>query len=540
MIAKARPDAFAEQALACRWSPRERSLASLPEMRTLAAGVRALRRTPLALTPFALEGAVAAALIIIGAFPPTGVSAPAVAVFPLDIYFDLKQSLAHSTGWIWFVGAIVLSVTVRSLVLTTTLWLAGGTGTDPVKVWRRAGRLAVISVPALLPAAVFLFVGVAVRYAPFIWVGAIIGVVPATLLLKKAMTWESRPADGSRRRSPTGSGFLSYAYVLAGLAAAMTLLARIGVWAPAALLLASAPLHALFLLGWREQGRARSDPGPPWAAIATAIALLGIWGPAAVDRFVRDGGPPAEPVKGSLVELGGINSTSSTGALSDLDPRRLGFSRSRTTVLSYRPGGRYGEAATHGNLSTIAGVVAAQLRVETRPIDLIGHSQAALILDRVLREHLEAPDKAVLLSAPPPYPPTLTVPRAGHTGAGAVAADIARPLSRVFELFGANGFNLDAPAAPFNLKRVDVSHAATDRVAVWALGDSVWLQGDWRRQGETNVVATTDHVGVTDDPLAIAAAASFFSGHKVDNDGSMWRGVAVNVLRYAFEPWRPG
>jgi hypothetical protein len=479
-----------------RWSPLERSLASLLEMRTLIAGLAALRRTPLAVAPMAIEAIVAAALMLVGAFPQSGVTAPAVAVFPLDIYFDLKQSLAHATAWTWFLAVLIASVLIRSFALTSTLWLGTEDRSAPFALWKRAALLAALAVPCLLPAALFLFVGVAVRYAPFVWVGAIIGVLPALLLLRRVTARETSVAGRARIRVPTISGYFSYAYALAALATAMTFLSRIGVWAPAAFLVVSAPVHAAFLLGWREQSRANKVPGgPPWATLATVAVIVLIFGSAVLDRFVRDGGPAAPTVAGSLVLLGGINSTSTTGALSDLDPRRLGFPPSRTSVLSYRPGGNYGENATHGNLTAIARVVAGQLHALPRPIDLVGHSQAALILDRILKMHLAAPDKAVLLAASPPYPPTLRVPQAG----GSMA-----------------------------------------RVAVWALGDSVWLQGDWRRRGETDLVAVTDHVGVTNDPRALSAAARFFGGRTVSDEGSSWRGVAVNVVRYAFEPWRPG
>jgi hypothetical protein len=466
------------------------------------------------------------------------VSAPAVAVFPLDVYFDLKEALTHATAWPWFIGAIALSVMIRSLTLTSTLWLAGGTRAGFVPTLVRIGRLAALSVVLLLPAAIFLFVGTGVRYAPFIWVGAILGVVPAFLLVRRITRWGGRTGA---RAIPRASGLLAYAYLLAGVATAMTLSSRYGLWAPATLLLLSAPLHALFLLGWREHSREGTVPGGnAWAAVITAAVVVLVFGSAGIDRFVRDGGPPAPAVAGSFALLGGINSTSSTGALSALDPRRLGFPRRRTTVLSYRRGGTYGEAATHGSLGAVARVVAAQLGRLHRPIDLVGHSQAALILDRILKMRLQAPDKAVLLAAPPPYPPSVTVPASGQTGPGAVAADIARPLSRVFELFGADGFNIDAAAAPFHLKRVVVGGAPIPRVAVWALGDSVWLENDWRRPGETNIIAITDHVGITNDPRALATARTFFESRRVQQEGTSWRGFAVNVLRYAFEPWRPG
>jgi hypothetical protein len=509
-------------------------------MKTLPAGLRALRRAPLAMAPLALEGLVAGGLIILGVFPASGVSVGAAGVFPLDIYFDLKQSLAHASAWRWFILAMVVSVIVRSFTVAATLWLAEG-GEGLLARWFGVCRLAIVAVLALLPAAVFLFVGVGVRYAPFVWAGAVMGVVPATLLVRGVTSRESGMTQLITRAIPRGSGFLAYAYVLAVIAMVMTLSARIGAWPPAVLLALSAPVHAVFLLGWREHARAGTVPsGTAWAGIITIAALLIVFGSAGLDRFVREGGPPAAPVAGTLAILGGINSTSTTGALSDLDPRRLGFPRRRTTVLSYTRERSYGEAATHGNLDAIARVVAHQIGKLRHPVYLLGHSQAALILDRILKMHLDAPTKAVLLAAPPPYPPSLTVPRSGSQGRGAVVADIARPLSRVFELFGAAGFNLDAPAAPFHLRQVVVKRAATPRAALWALGDSVWLQGDWRRPGETNAVATTDHVGITDNPKALAIARDFFAGRSTQERGPSWGGFAVNALRYAFEPWRPG
>jgi hypothetical protein len=75
---------------------------------------------------------------------------------------------------------------------------------------------------------------------------------------------------------------------------------------------------------------------------------------------------------------------------------------------------------------------------------------------------------------------------------------------------------------------------------VWALGDSVWLYGDWRRRGEINVIAVTDHVGVTTNARAYDVAQRIFEGKRISGDEVSWKSGLVNVLRYAFEPWRPG
>ena len=80
----------------------------------------------------------------------------------------------------------------------------------------------------------------------------------------------------------------------------------------------------------------------------------------------------------------------------------------------------------------------------------------------------------------------------------------------------------------------------TRRLAVWALEDSVWLSGDWRRPGEKNVVALTDHVGVANDARTLTLARRFLTGRHVAGDGSSWRAVLVYLVRDSFQPWEPG
>jgi hypothetical protein len=84
-----------------------------------------------------------------------------------------------------------------------------------------------------------------------------------------------------------------------------------------------------------------------------------------------------------------------------------------------------------------------------------------------------------------------------------------------------------------------IENAVIPRLSVWALGDSVWLDGDWRRPGEINIVAMTDHVGVTNNGYAIASARDFFAGRAIEDDETSFQGFMVAALRYAFEPWRP-
>ncbi|MGH2821105.1 MAG: hypothetical protein ACRDJ5_10685, partial [Actinomycetota bacterium] len=95
-------------------------------VRTVIEGLRSLHGSPLALVPLTAEGLLGALLVSLGVLPAEGATAPATAVFPLDVYFDVKSAIAYAPGWWWVVGALGLSILVRGGVLAATLWLADG------------------------------------------------------------------------------------------------------------------------------------------------------------------------------------------------------------------------------------------------------------------------------------------------------------------------------------------------------------------------------------------------------------------------------
>jgi hypothetical protein len=413
---------------------------------------------------------------------------------------------------------------------------------SPVDVWKRALKLSAVALPALFPAAAFMFVGTAIRYAPFVWVAAALGVFPALAFARRAARLDLGRGEPEGKGVPELPAYLAYGYSVALLAAAMSTLGALGPLAPAVLIALSGPFHALFLLGWRSNLVEEGYPGGGSAAFAlTIVAIVGLAWMTVYDRYVRNPPPVGSvPTSGTLLILGGVDSTSDTGALSKLDPRDVGFSATDTEVMSYRgPNLRYSASDTRADLDDIALQVSRQVEQADPPRLMIGHSQAALIVDRLLDQGLTTPDASAELSAPPPLPPTLSIPPPGETGRGKPGGDVARGLAAVFDLVGLPVFDVDAPNSPVHLDAVVVLDPRTPRLAVWALGDSVWLQGDWRRPGERNVVALTDHVGTANDGRALFATSAFFAGRPVATDESSWRGFLVSVLRYSFEPWRP-
>lgn len=512
-------------------------------MRTLLAGLRAVRRAPAALAPLALEGLVGALLVVTGAFPESAASAPATASFPLDVYFDVKQSLAYARGWAWFAAAVGLGIMVRSGVLAATLWLGEGRPGPFARAWAGAGKLALTAAAALFPSAALFFVGVATRYAPFVWLAALVGVVPALLLARRAARLDVGGGEPLGKGVPEAPGWLAYAYLVTAFGAAMTVLGRTSPWLAAALLLMLGPLHALFLLGWREHLKAETYPGGGTASVVVTVVVVGgLLAATIYDRAIRSAAPTAEaPAEGTLLLLGGVDSTSSTGALAGVDSRELGFRESRKQVVSYRGAGQtYGIADTHVDLDDVARRVADQIADAESPRFLLGHSQAGLILDRILDDGLQPPDRAVSLAPSPPYPPPVEAPPPGVDAPGRPGTDVARAFSGLLDAIGLQGFPVDVANYPPHLERVEVPGSETPRLSAWALADSVWLDGDWRRRGELNLVGVTDHVGIANDARVLGAARDFFMGRRVEDDGASWRGFSVALISHAFAPWRPG
>lgn len=491
--------------------------------------------------PLATEGIVAGVLVLAGVFPASGASAASAAVFPLDIFFDLKQSLASASSYLLFVVLVATSILVRGAALALTLWLAEEVRLPVSRALQRGVSLSAMALIVLLPSVAFFYAGTAIRYAPFLWIGAVLGLFPALYLARRAVMLEvgvTRPSDA---QLPEGLGFLGYGTLIALTGAAMSTLGHISALGAAAILVCVGPLHALILLGWREHRRLGTYPGGGALSGGLAFLLIGTLVAGTVyDRYIYSP-PPIGRVaaEGSLLILGGVDSTATEGALADLDVRQLGFPANRAETLSYVGSEPHARRDTHGDLDEVAAAVSDQIVDAETPRFLIGHSQAGVIVDRILDGGLTTPDRSAVLAAPPPFPPTLEVPRPGRAGQGVIGGDLSRGLAWLLRSFGAISFDIDAPAAPVRLDPVVVIDSQVPRLSVWALGDSVWLDRDWRRPGEINMVALTDHVGVTNNRRAFQAVRSFFAGEQVEDDESSWRGASVALLRYAFEPWRP-
>jgi len=503
-------------------------------VRVIRAGSRAIKHAPLAALPYALQGLVAAGAMLVGVIPAGPSAAAAGAVFPLGSYFDVKQALAYTNGWPAFALVVALSILLRGGVLAATLYLSARDRASARLVWRSLVLAAAASF-LLIPAAGVFFSAVAVRYAQFAWGALVLAAIPVFFATRSAV----RLRPGATGGGVTPSGLLVYVYFIVLLGVAMDALVDVGPWASAIVMAGSGPVAALFFLGWCELAAEKTAHRMAPLGIATLLLIALILGAGIYDRFLSQPERFESTARGTLVLLGGADSTSRKGALIDFRAAWVGHSAARR-LLSYRADGPYVAVDTHEDLDDVASTVARQLDGSDSPLHLVGHSQSGLILDRLIARGLPAPARAVDLAPPPPRPPPIEVPPPGVPGVGKPGGDFARAFSGALDGIGLTPFDVDAQGAPANLKPVVGVSPETRRLTAWALGDSVWLYGDWRRAGEVNLVSLSDHVGITRDRRTLDAARRWFVERPVLGDETSWRGALVESVRLLFEPWRPG
>lgn len=505
-------------------------------VRTLTAGLAIARRNPLSLVPMLLEGVVAAVLVVAGVLPADPATVPAAGVYPMGLFHDLKQNLAFAPGWPVFILLLMASVAARSATLSATFWIAEGRTGSLLQPWVRMLRWSALAIVVLLPVAILYLVGTGVRYAPFIWIAGGLGVFASALLARGAVAMDAGTGLPQTATIPEVGSFLAYGLVLSGLAAAVDRFAD-EPWAWASLLVIVGPVSGVMLLGWRERLRSGTRSSFATVVLGACVAAAAVFAGASVyDRLMRNPMPEDDLRNDAeLALLQGVDSTDETGALSDFDPRDVGIERGHVRILSYAGAGEPYEAEdTRADLNRTASRMVAQLEDLEPPVVVLGHSQASLIMDRAFQQGVPGGVESVVVLAPAPATPPALRARSGTPGYLA-----GEGFAALLDLVGITPFDIDAPASPMRLQEVEVETAPVARLSIWALGDSVWLDGDWRRTGELNAIALTDHVGVTRNERAFALATRFYRGEDVQDDGSSWRGALAEILRYSFEPWRP-
>ena len=174
------------------------------------------------------------------------------------------------------------------------------------------------------------------------------------------------------------ASFLAYVCAIAVSAAAISVIGARSTLLAGILMISFGPVHALVFLGWRENARAEVYPSSGFLAAAATVVIVGMVGIGTFyDRVVRSPAPVGRTQRaGSIAILGGVDSSSETGALAELDTRSLGYPDERVHALSYTARDRYSADDTHADPDEVAEAVRAHFRAQTDAETAAAYEQA--------------------------------------------------------------------------------------------------------------------------------------------------------------------
>ncbi len=279
-----------------------------------------------------------AALLLLGLVPANGSVAPAAAVWPFDLYFDLKQTVAYSSGWLAFGAILVVVILIRSLLLALTATLADGPDASIRRALRGAVGLGLVGALLLVPVAGLYFVAVAIRYAPFAWVAGGLGLLIGWRLCRRGVGLDAGVA-AQGGPVPEFSSFVLYAVALIALGATIASLSGRSTAAAALLVVCVGPLHALVWIGWRRRAAEESLRPRAERWRHSPSFFLAFFTSSAIDRNLRDYDVVPADYEGSLLLLGGADSTSKTGTLLISTPVPSGMRPARRNCSPIPPTG---------------------------------------------------------------------------------------------------------------------------------------------------------------------------------------------------------
>lgn len=375
--------------------------------------------------PLALASAVAMALgavhAAVGGGPWPGV-VHLVAPPPLDLTADLRLLLAATDSVAMFAAGAAASFVARVALLAALLG-----GLHRRNLWL-AGRLVLLLWPVAFVAAALQYAGIALLYLQLFWIGTALAV--ATVLLVGALPWLAGSAasrgDGGALRSGVVASARSWAR-LGTIGAALVALAVLGAVADAfgalvaiGLVPVSAALTWLTILMLREPTimrtprRALAGLGGVGAGALVVVALAGPVSP--------PDGPLADVGRdGSLMLMSGIDSSSGSGAVLEIDPGVVGWSCEQTHYFSYagpgdgqpqneaacpiRHGAPYEPVDSLRSRDQVIPWLAEQVESMVPPAVIVGHSQGAWFLWEAAAEgRLDGVEAVVLLGMFPSNP----------------------------------------------------------------------------------------------------------------------------------------
>jgi hypothetical protein len=384
-------------------------------------------RPPVAPLAVASAGAMIVAVVVAMTSDRHWPGAPhLVALPPLDLTADLRFLLARTASVPVFALGAVASVAGRTLLLAALLARVDRGGLVA------SGRFVLAVWPLAFAAAALQYAGVAALYLQLFWLGTAVAVV--VTLLAGPVPWT---ADGSVRAGLAASwrrgGRLGTVGASLVMLTALGSLADLGGPIGGVLLV---PVSAV--LTWLTIATLRS----PQRLVVVRRAIAGLGAVAAMVLLVAVAGGPTEPPAsdgevdrrvGSLMLMSGIDSSSGSGAVLELDPRVHGWSCHQVHYFSYagpgdgqprgdavcpiRHGAPYEPPDTVRSRRDVVPWIEQQVAEMEPPKVVVGHSQGAWFLWEAAADgRLDDVDTIVLLGAFPANPVGYSQRRLGDVG----------------------------------------------------------------------------------------------------------------------------
>ena len=411
---------------------------------------------PLPALGLAALAAAVTLLAAVGVLPRWPGLTHLVALPPLDLITDIQALLVFSTSWPVLLAGLLVSLAVRSAVLATLL---GGLTRARFAL---ALRFYLLALPLCLLAAVPLYAAKAVLFYLLFWIGTALALV--ALFVLGAAPWlaeEGRLRAGFSRAARGGfrAGTLG-AYV-----AALTVLGFLADVMGEAGSVALVPVSAALTYG--TAWMLRSDPG--FRVARRAVALLPAAGAVALFWVVMAGPPEGPPAadgqgagtrEGSIMLMSGVDSSSGSGAILEIDPGYMGWSCDQAVYFSYAgPGDGQPQADAHCPIdhgapyeapdtlrptSELVGFLSAMSEGLTPPGVIAGHSQGVWLLWEAAAEgRLRNTGAIVLVGA---FPENMVSYAAeGERGGGAVGRRFVQMIVQLPRPGGTSVFDVDSP-----------------------------------------------------------------------------------------------
>jgi hypothetical protein len=424
--------------------------------------------------PLAVLTAVVMVLLATGVLADWPGVIHAVGLPPLGQVTDLRIAFVEAQGYPVFVAIVVVSTLVRSAVLTAML------GPWEWSRWWFAIRFYVLALPLSLLAAAAAFAAPATLFYLLFWIGFVL--ILADVCLLGALPWIGERSLWASFKISFWRGFR-----LGTVAAYLLVVALLGAVADAggtAVLLFLLPLSAAATYGavWVLA----VDPDWRWLLWGRRSLALGAYLGLFAMVLVVVTGPPGpveadevdEPRPGSLLLMSGVDSSSGSGAILEIDPRALGYSCEQTYYYSYagpgdgqpqndaqcpiRTGAPYEAEHTFDTMDLLVPYFVEQVSELPPPVTVATHSQGVWVVWEALAEHGAGGVENLVLIGPFADNP-VSYPPDRSRAPGRVGTDVIDYLvSNAARPGGTSGFEHDSPLA------VELLAAPEETEAIWS------------------------------------------------------------------------